>query len=359
MNTSTAPVVIIGAGQSGLAAARAVRDAGLRPLVLEAGERASGSWPHYYDSLRLFSPARYSSMPGVLFDGDPDHYPGRDEVADYLQRYAEHLGVEIRTRTRVTSVESDGVGFVVHTAGGESLRTAAVVAASGSFGNPIMPSIPGQEGFGGELLHVAGYRDPAAYAGKRVVIVGGGNSGVQVAYELAEVADVTLATLAPLSFLPQQIDGHDLHHWLGVTGFDRLPGAWLQQIVRKPLVLDTGDYRAAVESGRLDRRAMFTTFDGDELVWTDGSRERPDVVLLATGYRPSLDYLRPLGSLDEHGLPLHVDGLSTTHLGLVYLGLEFQRSFASNTLRGVSRDADYVIGPLAAHVRQAAAAIGL
>src|SRR5690606_36323183 len=248
-------------------------------------------------------------------------YPTRDEVADYLDRYAQHLGVDLRTHTRVTAVEGDEHGFLVHTADGDALAAAGVVAASGSFGSPIIPNLPGQDAFAGELLHVATYRSPAPYAGKRVIVVGGGNSGVQIAYELAAVADLTLATLAPVHFLPQVIRGRDLHHWLDVTGFDRLPAAWLRHIVRKPLVLDTGHYREAIASGQVERRAMFTGFDGDVVIWADGEREHVDAVIFATGYRPSVDYLRPLGALDENGLPLHVDGISTTHPGLVYLGL--------------------------------------
>jgi len=103
---------------------------------------------------------------------------------------------------------------------------------------------------------------------------------------------------------------------------------------------------------------MFTAFDTDGVVWPDGTREQVDTVLFATGYRPHLDYLSPLGALDR-GMPLHSGGISATHPGLVYLGLEFQRSFSSNTLRGVHRDAAHVIPPLAAHVRNAPAAIGL
>lgn len=359
MTTAPLPVIVVGAGQSGLAAARAIRDAGLKSVVLESSNRPSGSWPHYYDSLHLFSPARYSAMPDFPFDGDPDRYPTRDELADYLERYAEHLAVEIRTNSKVTHVETDGSEFVVHTADGDSLRGAGVVAASGSFGNPAIPALPGTESFTGEVLHVADYRNPTPYTGKRVIVVGGGNSGVQIADELAGVAELTLATLAPISFVPQIIRGHDLHHWLEVTRFDHVPATWLRHIVRKPLVLDTGRYREGIESGRVDRRAMFCTFDDDGIIWPDGSREHVDAVIFATGYRPSLGYLQPLGALDENGLPLHVDGISTTHPGLVYLGLEFQRSFSSNTVRGVSRDADFVVSPLVAHVQQAHAFIGL
>ncbi|MEO3869768.1 NAD(P)/FAD-dependent oxidoreductase [Nonomuraea sp. B12E4] len=359
MTRSPDPVVIVGAGQSGLAAARAVRNAGLTPLVLEAGRQPTGSWPGYYDSLALFSPARFSAMPGLDFPGDPDHYPHRDEVADYLQRYAAGLDVEIRTGTQVQAVERDGRAFVARTADGQEVTAAAVVAASGSFSRPVRPELPGQESFTGKVVHVADYRDSKELAGLRVVVAGGGNSAVQVAYELTEVAQVDIASRRPLAFLPQRRDGHDVHHWLTSSGFDNLPAEWLIHSVHQTLVMDTGDYRAATESGRLRRREMFTGFDGETVIWPDGERERVDVVLLATGYLPNLEYLRPLGALTPDGLPLHQGGISSVLPGLVYLGLEFQRSFASNTLRGVSRDAAYVVGPLAAHVRDAPALAGL
>jgi putative flavoprotein involved in K+ transport len=350
--------VIVGGGQSGLAAARSVRRAGLRPIVLEASARPAGSWPRYYDSLAAFSPARFSAMPGAPFAADPDHYPRRDEVAAYLERYASSLGVEIRLRTRVEAVRSgDGGGFVVHTADGEALGGAAVIAASGSFSNPHRPRLPGQESFAGELLHVADYRNPERYAGRRVVVVGAGNSAVQVAHELAAVAPVTLATRRPLQLLPQLVRGRDVHHWLVSTGFDDLPPSWLARLLTHPWVVDTGGYAEALAAGRPDHRPMFSRLDGRDVVWADGERERVDVVLLATGYRPSLGYLRELGALDGDDMPLHQGGVSTTHLGLAYVGLEFQRSFASNTLRGVSRDAEHVVRPLAAWARGAAATL--
>ncbi|MFI7426774.1 flavin-containing monooxygenase [Micromonospora sp. NPDC049836] len=342
------PVIIIGGGQSGLAAARAARDAGLRPVVLHAGAEPVGSWPDYYDSLTLFSPARYSALPGVPFDGDPDRYPHRDEVVGYLRHYAAALDVEVRTRSRAIAVHSrPGGGYLVRTDSGDELAGIGVVAATGSFGNPYRPTLPGQGEYGGDLRHVADYRRADAYAGKRVVIVGAGNSAVQVAAELAAHARVTLATRELVRFLPQRIRGRDLHHWLRVTGVDRLPRAVITRLVRHAAVLDAGRYRDAITSGELARRDMFIRFRPDGVVWSDGTHEAVDAVIFATGYRPHLDYLAPLATLDR-GLPQQVGGISATHPGLVYLGLEFQRSFASNTLRGVGRDAAHVVAALAA-----------
>ncbi|WP_433432229.1 flavin-containing monooxygenase [Nonomuraea sp. CA-141351] len=242
---------------------------------------------------------------------------------------------------------------------GDPLHAMGVVAASGSFGNPYVPALPGQDNFTGRALHVADYRDPKHYAGQRVVVVGAGNSAVQVGYELAEVAAVTLATRQPITFMPQLIGGKDVHYWHTTTGFDDLPPHWLARIASGTIVMDTGDYASALESCRMERRPMFTAFDGDQIVWADGTHEPVDTVIYATGYRPNLDYLRPLGAFDDSALPLHVGGISTTHLGLAYVGLEFQRSFASNTLRGVNRDAEHIDTPIAAYAGGALAAYGL
>ncbi|WP_069166103.1 flavin-containing monooxygenase [Nocardia altamirensis] len=351
--------IVIGAGQSGLVTASTLLDRHITPIVLESGPEPVGSWPRYYDSLTLFSPAQHSTLPGLSFPADPDHYPLRDEVIDYLRQYAADLDADIRTNTAVTGVETHpDTGFLVHTNTGQTLHTAGIVAATGSFNNPHIPELPGQHTFTGNTLHVGDYRNPNPYAGQRIIVVGAGNSAIQIAYELAEVATVTLATHHPINFLPQHRDGRDIHHWLVTTGFDRLPPEWLIRYVGGTLVLDTGIYRNALDTGRLDRRPMFTSFDTDTVTWPDDTREHVDTVIFATGYRPNLSYLERLGTLHD-GYPLHSAGVSTTHPGLVYLGLEFQRSFSSNTLRGVHRDAEHVVTALTAHIHRAPAAVGL
>jgi putative flavoprotein involved in K+ transport len=354
-----APVIVVGAGQSGLAAARALRELGMPAVILEAGDRAAGSWPCYYDSLRVFSPAAYSSMPGLAFPGPPDRYPHRDEVAAYLDHYAARLGVEIQTATRVETVQQSGREFVVFTHDGRSVRASGIVAASGSFSNPYRPTLPGVGTFTGELSHVADYRAPAPYAGRRVIVVGAGDSAAQVANELARVATVTLASRHPVRFVPQRLGGHDIHYWLRETGFDTLPAEWLSKIAGGSVVTDSVGFERTLAEGSVDRRPVFTALDGDQVVWNDGVREHVDAIILATGYRPSLGFLRELGALDSEAAPLHVGGISSTHAGLVYVGLEFQRSYASNTLRGVSADARAVVAPLVAWIRDAPATVGL
>jgi putative flavoprotein involved in K+ transport len=303
-----APVIVVGGGQLGLAAASALRERGMTALVLEASERPAGSWPCYYDSLRLFSPAGFSSMPGMPFPGAPGRYPSRDEVADYLEHLAAALDVEIQTNTRVETVLQDGREFVVFTAEGQVLRASGIVAASGSFSNPYRPAFTNEGGFGGEMLHAADYRTPAPYLGRRVIVVGAGDSAAQIARELAPLATVTLATRHPLRFIPQRLGGQDVHYWLRETGFDVLPPEWLSKITHGSVVTDSVGLEQALAEGRLDQRPMFVALDGTQVVWSDGQRESVDAIILATGYRPSLGYLRELGALDGAGVPIQVGG---------------------------------------------------
>lgn len=240
MKTSTLPIVIIGGGQSGLAAAHAVRENGLHPLVLEAGDQPSGSWGHYYDSLTAFSPNRFNTLVGTPFPGEPDAYPHRDEVAAYLRAFAARLDVDIRTRQHVTAVAREGATYRVTIEGREPIVAAGVVAASGSFSNPVLPVLAGQDTFTGTIRHVASYREPGKFAGQRVIVIGAGNSAVQVAYELACVARVTIASRKPIKFMPQRVAGKDVHHLLA-AGFDRVPSSWLTKVIRQTPVLDTGD----------------------------------------------------------------------------------------------------------------------
>jgi putative flavoprotein involved in K+ transport len=363
------PIVIVGAGQAGLAAARSVASAGLQPLVLESASQPGGSWPGYYDSLTLFSPARFSELPGRRLVGDPDHYPNRDEVIAYLRAYAGELRVDIRTDHRVVEVERvssrpRSSRFVVRVAGGEEFHAAGVIASTGGFARPFRPELPGLDSFTGTLLHAGDYRGPLPFGDRRVVVVGAGNSAVQIGVELAGQARVTLATREPIRFASPSLLGRDLHWWLVRTGLDRLPiGPWLRSIPATPVADIGGRYSSAVRRGHPDRRAMFRSVDADSVTWQDGTTEQVDAIILATGYRPALDFLGPLGALSPDGRPLHRAGVSTTVPGLGYVGLEWQRSFGSATLRGVGRDADYVVRRLrpawhpAARAAEAASAV--
>ncbi|MCX5501079.1 NAD(P)/FAD-dependent oxidoreductase [Streptomyces sp. NBC_00053] len=344
-------VAVIGGGQSGLAAARALVQHGIAPVVLEASGWAAGSWPRYYDSLTLFSPARYSALPGLRFGGDPQRYPHRDEVVDYLLRYAARLDAGIRTGRRVDQVRSEGPGFLLTLADGSQLGARAVVAASGGFGCPSRPALPGLESFTGTVLHAAHYRNPEPFAGQRVLVVGGGNSAVQIAAELAGHARVSLASRSAVRWFKQRpLAGRDLHFWLKVTGLDIAPLGRFQRAPATMAVIDDGRYRAALAANEPDQRSMFASVEGSKVLWPDGRAEEVDAIVLATGYRPDVGYLSPLGVLDGHGRPRHRDGIALAHPGLAFVGLEWQRSLSSASLRGVGRDAARIARRLAAHL---------
>ncbi len=349
--------VVIGGGQSGLAPADALVRAGLKPVVPEASDRATGSWPHYYDSLTLFSPARFSALPGVPFGGDPDRYPHRDEVVAYLTRYANRLQADIRTGQRVAAVRAEGGGFIVELEGGAPLSARAVVAASGSFGRPHRPhrpDLPGLETFAGQVLHAADYRSPAPFAGQRVVVVGGRELRSADSRRARPRKSDLAGHAGTGSVARQHTLGKGLHFWLTRTGLDAAPlGRLLKSPPAQP-VLDDGHYRATLTAGNPDRRPTFRRLDGDKVTWSDGTTERLDALILATGYRPDLPYLAGLdGALDTSGRPCHRDDSSLAWPGLAFVGLEWQRSLASNSLRGVGRDAARTARRLAARLARA------
>jgi putative flavoprotein involved in K+ transport len=250
--------------------------------------------------------------------------------------------------------------FIVQADDGRTFQARSLIGATGAFHRPYLPQLPGQDAFRGAVLHAFAYREPTSFQGQRVIVVGAGNSAVQIATELAQLARVTLATREPVRFVNQRPFGRDIHFWWWLTRFDTRPldsvtGSWLNRLVdgKGPRVLDTGIYRAALAAKKPDRRAMFAGFTDSGIIWDDGSVEDVDTVIFATGYRPHLAYLAPLGALDAAGQPLHRHGVSLTVPGLYFVGLSNQRTFASATLRGVGPDAAVVVRHLTRHLAPA------
>jgi len=335
----TYDTIIVGGGQAGLATAFHLQKAGLSYVVLNASSEPTGSWPRYYDSLELFSPAEFSDLPGLPFPGDRKRYPKRDEVVAYMRDYARYFALNVRNNVNVEDVQAEQHHFTVRTGDREVLRARTLVAASGSFNVPAVPDIPGQETFNGKRLHAINYRSPAPFASKRVIVVGAANTAVQIAYELASVARTTLAVRSQVRFAPQVILGKDFHFWLGITGLGKT--RWLKD--QSTPVLDSGKFKLAISAGAPDQRQMFTRFLPTGVEWHDGTTEDVDAVIFATGYHSNLDYLK---GLDAAGAPSQNGsraGVSQQVPGLYYVGFSGQRSFASATLRGVGPDAAYVV----------------
>ncbi|RDI50122.1 flavin-containing monooxygenase [Nocardia mexicana] len=343
MNT---PAIVIGAGQAGIAAALALQDNGFRSTVLESGSDTAGSWPQYYESLRLFTPARLNGLPGRPFPGDPHRYPARDEVADYLRGRAADIEGDVHTGQRVTSVLRDGAGYRVRTAVGEEFAAPVAVSATGGFANPYRPNIAGLEGYSGQVLHAADYRAPDPFTGRRVVVVGSGNSAVQIAVEIAAVGEVILACRTPIRYATTEPIPPDSRFWRVLSYAAKLPIGRFFHPGTIP-VIDTAGYRRAFDTGSPEVREIFCAADGSVLRWPDGRTAEVDAVVLATGYRPALGHLRDLVRLDDAGLPEHRNGLSRSHPGLAFLGLEYQRNILSGTLHGVGPDSRYLARRLA------------
>lgn len=331
--------IVIGGGQAGLAAGRELAARGVSFSILDQRDAAGGSWPSYYDSLVLFSPVRYSSLPGLAMPGDPWRYPSREEVVSYLRSYRTHFELPVETGVSVASVTYKNACYKVVSRDGVVRTATGLIVATGSFGTPAVPTLPDQSEFEGVIIHSASYRNPQPYIGKRTVVVGAGNSAVQIATELAGHADVTLAVRNKVRFLPQRVLGRDLHWW-----FDKL------DLNRRNLfsdhgapVIDDGTYRSALRRNAPRVRAMFKRFTSNGVIWDDGSHQPIDLVIFATGFRQSFDYLKGSGALNGNGAPLHRRGVSTALPRLGYVGMSGQNGFASATLRGAGPDAKSVM----------------
>ncbi|MDQ8737171.1 NAD(P)/FAD-dependent oxidoreductase [Paenibacillus sp. LHD-38] len=297
-------VIVIGAGQAGLAAGYHLKKNGFHYVVLESNTEPAGSWPQYYDNLRLFSPASYSSLPGMPFPLKADIYPTRDEVIFYLKMYAKHNNFPIHFNVRVDRVEKNEL-FYLHTTDGEVYRTKNIICATGSFNQPFVPKLEGGEDFKGTIIHSSQYRKPDAFRKQRVIVVGRGNSAVQIGAEISERASVTtLAVLQPVQLVPQRLLGKDVHFWMKIIGYDAFPFWRFGVTVGSPGgAIDVGGFKNKLRDG----------LHGVE------------------------------GALDDRGYAVQKGGLSSTVPGLYYLGLSGQRSFASATIRGVGSDAKYVV----------------
>lgn len=341
-------VLVIGAGQAGLAAGYYLQQTGLRYAILDAQTQPGGNWPAYYDSLKLFSPARYSSLPGYPFPGDPNRYPLRDEVVAYLRAYAEHFHLLVlggqHVRRVIKHAENESARFTLEVSGAEPiLHCRALIVATGGFGKPNWPHLAGQKEFAGRQLHSAEYRNPESFLDQRVLVVGSGNSAVQIGVELAQYARVTLASLKPVKYRSQRIAGQDIHFWARAIGYDQAPlGVWFGARSSIPLI-DDGHYRAALAAGKPNRRPLFQRLTRDGVQWNDTEYEKIDAVIYATGFRPAVEFLRDCGALNAHGTPYQRDGISLNTPQLYYVGLEWQHGLASATLRGVGPDAKRLV----------------
>lgn len=337
-NERQADIIVIGAGQAGLSTAFYLRRTSLSYRILDAQREPGAAWLHTWESLRLFSPARFSSLPGRLMEGGPDYYPSKNEVIAYLRAYEEHYGFPVERPVRVEAVLPGQDRLRVVTDRGTWL-TRAVVSATGSLDHPYTPAYPGREHFQGVQIHSREYRSPEQYRGKRVLIVGGGNSGAQIMAEVAPIADASWVTLAEPSFLPDDVDGRYLFNQATERyralqeGRPVPPPATLEDIVMVPPV------REARARGDLVAVRPFEAITSRGVIWPDGREETVDVIIWCTGFRPALEHLRPLGVVESDGRVAVRDNRSLREPRLWLVGYGQWTGFASATLIGVGRSA--------------------
>lgn len=351
-------VIVIGGGQAALATAYFLRRTGLRFALLDAEDGPGGAWRHGWDSLRLFSPAVWSSiagrpMPPVRHAGGSD-YPARDDVLAYLADYEQHYALPVQRPVWVDAVHAAPDGLEVR-AGSRHWQARAVVSATGTWRQPFVPAYDGAQAYAGTQLHSAHYHSPQPFAGQRMLVVGGGNSCAQIHAELSLVADSTWVTLAPPAFLADEVDGRVL--------FARATERWKAQQEGRAIAQPVGGLgnivmvppvKAARARGVLHAVRPFVRFVEDGVVWPDGRRERVDAVIWCTGFRPALDHLRPLGVVDADGRVAVAGTRSVAQPRLWLVGYGEWTGVASATLIGVTRTARSTVAEIAATLADAA-----
>jgi putative flavoprotein involved in K+ transport len=333
-------VVVVGGSQSGLAMAWHLQRQGLNFVVLEAGPEVGHVWRSRWDSLKLFTPAQYDNLPGMAFPASADTYPTKDPVADYLQAYVAAFNLPVRLDARVTSlIHADG-GFEVQ-AGDQTYRARQVVVATGPFQVPFVPPMAAKLDASVTQLHSADYRNPQALPDGPALVVGGGNSGFQIAEELAasRTVDLSIATRYPM--LPQRRAGQDLFWWLTRLGLLRVTvdSRLGQRMSRRDFVIGTN--RRRLERKGVRFRPRLVDADGRMVRFSDHSLlEDVGVVVWATGYRSDYGWIRIPGLVRE-GHVVQRRGVTEVP-GLYFLGLSWQHTRGSALLGFVNDDATFL-----------------
>jgi putative flavoprotein involved in K+ transport len=356
---SDGPVLIVGAGPAGLATAAELTRRGVAYRLFERGTSLGYSWENAYDSLRLHTGKHMSSLPYRPHGRATPLFLSRLEFLEYLRDYARHFSLRVETGAEVTEAHPDDRGWIV-SAGGIRVRGRALVMATGIMSGPVAPLIPGLDRFGGEVLHSAEYRRPDPYAGKQVLVIGAGNSGAEIAAEIAGVgARVTIvirrgANVVPLTILgvPIQYIAHGLKSFpaparrriasvvqnlserrRGPQPFPRPQWSALDAIpiIGFHLVDAVRAGQVLVKTGEID------AFTAGGARFADGEEAAVDAVILATGFRPALDALGSAIRRDERGFALRTDRVTSADLpDLYFVGHTYDPTGA---IANIARDA--------------------
>ncbi len=348
-------VVVVGGSQAGLGMAWYLARQGLRFVVLEAGPEVGHVWRSRWDTLKLFTPAQYDALPGMAFPAPADTYPTKDPVADYLQAYATAFDLPVRLNARVTSLSRSDEGFEVQTVD-QTYRARQVVVATGPFQVPFVPPMASKLDPAVTQVHSADYRTPQVLPDGPVLVVGGGNSGFQIAEELAATRTVDLSIATRYPMLPQRFTGRDLFWWLTRLGLLRVtvtsrPG---RRMSRRDFVIGTN--RRRLEGKGVRFRPRLVDAEGRTVRFADHSLlENVGVVVWATGYRSDYAWIQIPGVVRE-GHVVHRRGVTEVP-GLYFLGLSWQHTRGSALLGFVNDDAAWLADRIATHHQAVSATV--
>jgi len=334
-------VIVVGGGQAGLALGYFLARQGRDFRILEAAEEPGAAWRERWDSLKLFTPARYSSLPGLAFPGDPDRYPTRDEVVSYLTDYARRFELPVQLNSRVRSLRRANGIYVVETED-RAYEADQVVVATGPFQAPRVPSIAERLDPDIVQCHSSAYRNPADIPQGPVLIVGGGNSGFQIAEEVASSHEVHLSIGSRQTPLPQRLLGRDLFWYLDATGLIRK--SMESRIGRRLSGRDTligSTPRALRRRHGVELHPRAVDAQESRVTFSDGATLDVGAVIWATGFTSDYSWIDgPV--LDKHGrAPVHRRGV-TDSPGLYFLGLTWQHTRGSALIGWVKDDARYL-----------------
>jgi putative flavoprotein involved in K+ transport len=338
-------VVVIGGGQAGLAIGHHLARQGRRFVILDAGEAPAAAWRSRWDSLTLFTPARYDGLPGLPFPGDPDRYPTRDEVVDYLTAYAVRFQLPVELNSRVRSVRPAERGYSVEL-DDRSYTADQVVVATGPFQTPRIPRVADDLGAEVHQLHSSEYRSPAAIPDGPVLVVGGGNTGFQIAEELAGMREVHLSVGSRQKPLPQRILGRDLFTFLTALG---VMGKTVDSRIGRRLSAKESLIGSSPRSIRrlgVQLHGRTSGAGGSTVAFADGTSLDVRTVIWATGFGRDHSFVE-VPVTDEGGEVIHERGV-TTAPGLYFLGMPWQYTRGSALLGWVKDDAEHIAGRIAA-----------
>jgi putative flavoprotein involved in K+ transport len=333
-------VVVIGAGQAGLTMGFFLQRSGRRFLIVDRAPSIAAAWHERWDSLTLFTPRRYSGLPGLAFPGDPDGYPGRDEVIGYLEHYAQTFELPVELNDAVRRLAPDGSRLLLETEN-RTIPADQVVVATGPFQTPYVPELAARLAPEVFQAHSTGYRRPGDLPQGTALVVGGGNTGYQIAKELSATHEVHLSVGSRQKPLPQRLLGRDLFWWLTKS---RLLGTTVDSRLGKRLsqrdALIGSSPRELRRRHGVELRTRATDASGHTVRFADGSELEVGAVIWATGYRPDHSWIEaPI--FDPSGRVRHRRGVTDVP-GLYFLGLTWQHTRGSALLGWVADDAAYI-----------------